>query len=53
MIELYDYEIDIEILRTIDEYLKEHKDNITRQDIYRICHKLVSNLYDAERDKYE
>lgn len=53
MIELNDDEINNEIIHTIDEYLREHGDNIEYLDIYRICHKLVSNLYDAERDKYE
>lgn len=53
MIELNDDEINNEIIRTIDKYLKEHEGNIEYLDIYRICHKLVANLYDAERDKYE
>ena len=53
MIELQDYEIDIVIMRTIDDYFKEHGTDITKHDVYRICHKLVANLYDVERDKYE
>lgn len=53
MIDLDDYEIDVVIMRTIDEYFKEHDNNITKHDIYRICNRLISNLYEVERDKYE
>ena len=53
MIELDDYEINAEIIRTIDKHLRECGNNIEYLDIYQICHELVSNLYDAEKDKYE